>query len=141
MTNVHWGIRVSPPLFSPSLYQVSLLRQPSPLYSFLHELKSAEGYQSHGYYSTHERQDSSPLWLKTNHISKLFKFSSSKFYLTAAFFIVLMKDWSNVVKANISIPCLLQITHKQVYCAGCKKQCEDIAIDIITWNLLSYHPF
>ena len=29
-------------------------------------------------------------------------------------------------------PSLLQITHKQFYYAGCKKQCEDIIIDIIT---------
>ena len=35
------------------------------------------------------------------------------------------------------LPCLLQIIHKQVYYAGC----EDIIIDIITPNLLSYRPF
>ena len=28
-------------------------------------------------------------------------------------------------------PCLLQVTHKQVYYSGCGKQCEDIIIDII----------
>ena len=36
------------------------------------------------------------------------------------------------------VPCLLQITRKQVYYAGCKKQCEDIVIDI---DLLSYPTF
>ena len=40
-----------------------------------------------------------------------------------------------------AIPCLLETTHKQVYYAGCKKQCEDIIINIITGNLLSYPPF
>ena len=44
-------------------------------------------------------------------------------------------------KYHAMVPCLLQITHKQVYYAGCKKQCEDIVIDIITWNLLSDPPF
>ena len=44
-------------------------------------------------------------------------------------------------KYHPSVPCLLQITHKQVYYAGCKKRFEDIIIDIITWNLLSYPPF
>ena len=42
------------------------------------------------------------------------------------------------------IPCLLETTHKQVYYAGCKKQCEDIIIDIITGNLqeiLHFTPF
>ena len=39
------------------------------------------------------------------------------------------------------VPCLLQITRKQVYYAGCKKQCEDIVIDITTLNLFSYPPF
>ena len=36
---------------------------------------------------------------------------------------------------------LLQITHKQVYHAVCKKQCEGIVIDIITWNLLPHPQF
>ena len=39
------------------------------------------------------------------------------------------------------VPCLLQITHKYVYYAGCKRQCKDIIIDMITWNSLSYPPF
>ena len=44
-------------------------------------------------------------------------------------------------KYHSIVSCLLQITQKQVYYTGCKKQCEDIVINIITWNLLSYPPF
>ena len=44
-------------------------------------------------------------------------------------------------KYHPSIPWLLQITHKQVYYTGCKKQCEDIVIDLTTLNLFSYPPF
>ena len=47
-------------------------------------------------------------------------------------------DYPN--KYHPIVSCLLQITHKQVYYAGCQK-CEDIIIYITTRNLLSYPPF
>ena len=43
------------------------------------------------------------------------------------------------------VPCLLKITHKHVYYAGCKKPCEYIIVYITTWNhfissiLIEYH--
>ena len=32
-----------------------------------------------------------------------------------------------------------RLPHKEVYYADYKKQCEDVIIDIITWNLLYCH--
>ena len=54
--------------------------------------------------------DRIPAPLTEDRPSKLFKFSSSKFNLTAALFMVLMKVCSNVVKANINIPTSKSIT-------------------------------